>query len=70
MYENEDLSLKMFSVSAGIRILSVVFAFCTWMFYDVTLCNRGKVTEENEMKNIGNKYNYIGSRLAGEENDL
>ena len=34
---------------AGIRIVFVMFAFCTWMFYDVTLCNRGKVTDEIEM---------------------
>ena len=42
----------MLGVSAGIRIVSVMFAFCTWMFYDVTLCNRGKVTNKNEMKKI------------------
>ena len=33
VYENEDLSLQMLGVSAcaGIRIVSVMFAFCTWM---------------------------------------
>ena len=44
----------MLGVSTAIRIVSVMFAFCTWMFYDVTLYNRGKVTltDENEMKKI------------------
>ena len=51
VYENEDLSLRIFGLSTGIRIISVVFTFCTWMFYDVTLCNRGKVTDEKEIKN-------------------
>ena len=40
----------MFGVNTGIRIMSVMFAFCTWMFYDMTLCNLSKVTDENEMK--------------------
>lgn len=41
VYKNEDLGLKMFAVTMGIRIGSTVLAFCTWKFYDVTLCNRG-----------------------------
>lgn len=52
VYDNEDLSLRMFGVSIGVRVLSVTFAFCTWLFYDVTLCNRGHMTDETEMKKI------------------
>ena len=52
VYHNEDLSLRMFGVCIGVRFVSVVFAFCTWMFYDVVLCNHGQVTGETEMKKI------------------
>ena len=54
VYDNENLSLRMFGISIGIRVLSVVFAFGTWLFYDVTLCNRnhGHVADETEMKKI------------------
>ena len=52
VYDNEDMSLRVFGVSMGVRIVSVIFALCTWIFYDVTLCNRGQVTDEAEMKDI------------------
>ena len=55
VYHNEDLSLRMFGVAVGVRIASVVFALCTWIFYDVTLCNRGQVADETETKEIRTK---------------
>jgi len=52
VYENYDLSLRMFSVIVGIRTVSLIFAFCTWMFYDVTLCSHNQMTDEKEMKKV------------------
>lgn len=52
VYENYDLSLRMFGVFIGVRIVSLLFAFCTWKFYDVTLCSHSQMTDEKEMMKI------------------
>ena len=52
VYDNEDMSLRSFCVSMGVRIVSVLFALCAWILYDVTLCNRSQVSDEAEMKEI------------------
>ena len=49
VYHNEDLGLRLFSVATGVRLASVAFNFLTWLFFDVTFCNRGKVADEKEM---------------------
>ena len=48
VYDNDDLSLGLFGVSLGVRIVSVIFAFCAWIFFDVTFCNRDKVKEQEK----------------------
>lgn len=43
----------MFGVSIGVRTLSVIFACCTWVFYDITLYQVKDETDEpdeTEMK--------------------
>ena len=37
VYDNNDLSLRMFGVSTGVRVASVIFAFCAWIFL-MSLC--------------------------------
>jgi len=39
VYDNNHLSLGMFGVTTGVRVASVIFGFCAWIFFDVTLCN-------------------------------
>ena len=47
VYNKEDLSLKIFGVTIGIRIVAILLAFCTWKFYNVTPCkNCGQVTRD------------------------
>jgi len=46
VYDNDDLSLRMFGMTLGVRVLSLIFAFCAWIFFDVTFCNRDKVQEQ------------------------
>ena len=42
VYDNHNLTLKLFSVTTGVRLLSIVFSFCAWIFFGVTLCNQIK----------------------------
>ena len=42
VYDNNRLSLGMFGMSTGVRVASVIFAFCAWIFFDVTFCNRNR----------------------------
>jgi len=46
VYDNNDLSLRMFGTTFSVRIVSVIIAFCGWIFFDVILCNRGKMKEQ------------------------
>ena len=46
VYDNNNLSLRTFGVSLGVRIMSLMFAFCAWIFFDVTFCNHNKVKEQ------------------------
>jgi len=53
--DNEDLSLRIFLVTAGIRIISVAFGFLAWGFFNKTLCSRGTGRDrenEIELKNV------------------
>ena len=52
VYDNHDLSLRIFGLMLGVRLLSCVFAVCTWVFFDVTLCSRHQTNEvENSEEN-------------------
>lgn len=46
VYHNEDLSLRIFGVVGGARILAVTFAVCVYLFFDVTLCNHNKAEKD------------------------
>jgi len=49
VYDNDNLSLQMFGTTVGVRVASVIAAFCAWIFFDITFCNRGKVKEQEEL---------------------
>ncbi|XP_065898056.1 solute carrier organic anion transporter family member 4A1-like isoform X2 [Dysidea avara] len=53
---NEDLSLRLFLVSAAIRALSVLFGFLAWGFFNKTLCNRGiereQLDEQRQLEDV------------------
>ena len=51
VYHNEDLSLRLFGLATGVRLIAVVFSFLTWLFFDVTFCNHDKITDDQEMDN-------------------
>ena len=52
VYDNKSLSLRIFGLTTGIRIVAVLLSLCVWLFFNVTLCNRGKIqaADETEMK--------------------
>jgi len=52
VYDNNDLSLRVFALMLGVRILSAIFAACTWVFFDVTLCSHNKVNEHSKKDGI------------------
>lgn len=49
VYQNEDLSLRIFGVVSSARVLSVIFAICTYLFFDVTLCNHSETEKSREI---------------------
>jgi len=42
VYNNHNLTLRLFSMTTGVRVLSIVFSFCAWIFFGVNLCNRNR----------------------------
>jgi len=46
VYDNDDLSLRMFGTTVGVRVMSVIIAFCAWIFFDITFCDCYKVKEQ------------------------
>jgi len=50
--DNEDLSLRLFLVSAAARVLSVIFGFLAWGLFSKTLCNRGIKTEQSDEQQL------------------
>jgi len=51
VYNNEDLTLRIFVFSTSVRILSSIFAICVWIFFDVTLCSHYKAEETSKTNN-------------------
>ena len=51
VYNNNDLSLQIFGLMLGVRILSGIFAVCTWLFFDVTLCSHKTIEIEHSKEN-------------------
>jgi len=40
VYDNDDLTVRIFILSFGVRILSILFGFCAWIFFDATFCKK------------------------------
>ena len=65
VYENEDLSLQMLGVSAGIRIVSVMFAFCTWT--DVLWCDLVQSRQSDRWKWNEEDWKELASKTTSNE---
>ena len=63
VYNNEDLSLRIFGVIGSARLVSVICAICICVFFDVTLCKRNK--EETSIKD-NNGMSMVDSYLYTE----
>ena len=48
VYDNDDLTVRLFSMTVGIRILSILCAFCAWIFFGVILCKKSLSSKQNE----------------------
>jgi len=51
--DNEDLSLRLFLVSAAARALSVLFGFLAWGLFNKTLCKHGMKAEQLDEQELG-----------------
>ena len=61
VYNNEDLSLRIFGVIGSARIVSVICAICICVFFDVTLCKRNKPetsAKDNSSMSMVDSYLY------------
>ena len=53
--DNEDLSLRLFLVSAAARALSVIFGFLAWGLFNKTICNReikAEKSDEHQLEDV------------------
>lgn len=42
VYDNDDLTLRLFSLAAGIKVLSIICGFFAWIFFGVRLFDPSK----------------------------
>lgn len=57
VYNNKDLSLRIFAVVGSARALSLIFAICIFVFFDITLYDQSKVAKHKDYLPMVDSYN-------------